>query len=72
MTEKQVLKTMARRYAKGVLESAEDGIINFLDAGLTQEQVNCILAEYSKIINRTTEKLGAISIDALVDQYFEK
>ena len=68
--EKRILKIIAKRWCKGVLESSE-ALVSFADSGLTTEQINYIQIEIENIAERITKEKANPSTDALVEEYFE-
>lgn len=70
MSDKRVLRKIAKRYAKGVLLSQE-ALVAFWGAGLDEEQISEIQEELTRIADRITEEDPVGDTHALVDEYFE-
>lgn len=68
--DKLILKKIAKRWCKGVLENSE-ALVSFYESGLTYEQVNYIQDEIQKIAERITEEESVPDTTMLVDEYFE-
>ncbi len=68
--EKRILKTIAKRWYKGVLESSE-ALVSFGDSGLTTEQINYIQTEINRIAERITKEKANPSTADLIEEYFE-
>lgn len=66
---KRELRTIARRWAKGLLLAGTAEA--FTDTGLTHEEQDEISAEVVRIANRITSEPQAIDSIALIEEYYE-
>jgi len=67
--DKLILKKIAKRFCKGVLEMSEASI-HFEDR-LTQQECEFIQEEIQKIADRITQEAGAVTTEELVKEYYE-
>lgn len=67
---KRILRLIARRWAKGVLQHG--GLSDaFTDSGLTDDEVEEIQQEVDRICERITSESAAPDTGRLVNEYFE-
>jgi len=68
--DKRILNEIAKRWCKGILmmNDVTDEKTNKL---LSQEEADYLVAQSEKIANRITDKPAAISLNDLIQEYYE-
>jgi len=68
--DKRILNEIAKRWCKGILmmNDVTDETTNEL---LSQEEADYLVAQSEKIANRITDKPAAISLNDLIQEYYE-
>lgn len=67
---KRVLREIAKRYVKGMLQQCEPQFA-FMESGLSDEEVSVISEEINRIAKALTRLEAAYSANDLVNEYYQ-